>query len=273
MRSVTCSSCGFVSWAVGGECKQCGKPLPLDQSYQRPSPPPSYGYDEPHDYFGDPPKKQTGHAVASLILGIVGFFTFGILLVGSIVGTSLGVAALKRQSREPARYGGKGMAVAGLVMNIAALVMIVPISMVAAIAIPNLLAARQAANEASALRTIQVITTAEQTYQTQDAKGEYGELNELISDGLIHPDISAEEKNGYRFTLVNNDSDFEFSATPIGAAGRRSFLFTSEDWQIHARVGGLPATADDPALEFDSQPSSRRASQPNPYPPAYDPAN
>jgi competence protein ComGC len=203
----------------------------------------------------------------SLTLGIIGFFTFGILLIGSVVGTALGFVALKRESSEPATYGGKGIAIAGLVLNIGALVMIFPLSIISAIAIPNLLASRRAANEASALRIIQVITTAEQTYQIQDAKGEYGELNELISDGLIDPSLATGERNGYRFTLVNNDSDFELSATPIAGAGRRSFLFISEDWELHVRVGGLPATADDPPLESynDSQPSSRRA--------AYAPAN
>jgi type II secretory pathway pseudopilin PulG len=284
MRSVTCPSCDFVSWAVGDNCKRCGKPLPSDYSApKQPPPPPSYGYGHDygaapnyyggaHDYFDPPAKKRAGHAIASLAIGIAGFCTFGLFLIGSVVGTILGIVALKKEGREPARYGGRGMAIAGIVLNIAALVMIFPMGIIAAIAIPNLLASRRAANEASALNTIRVVATAEQTYQAMDARGEYGDLSELIGEHLIDPQLSSGVKNGYRFTLVNTDDDFEFSATPVGEAGRRSFLYSSEDGEVHVRIGG-PATADDPPLGYDSERRSSRGSLPSPGRPAYAPSN
>lgn len=292
MRSVTCPSCDFVSWAVGNNCKRCGKPLPSDYSAPQPPPQPAYdhGYDygaapdqygtapnyygAGHDYFAPPQKKRTGRAVASLTLGVIGFFTFGLLFLGTIVGTSLGMSALRKQAGDPAKYGGKGIAIAGIVLNIAALVMVFPLGMIAAVAIPNLLAARRAANEASALNTIRVVSTAEQTYKTMNARDEYGELHELVGEHLIDPQISAGEKHGYQFHLVKKDDDFEFSATPVEGAGRYSFLYRSEDGEIHVRADGRDATANDPTLELrddrESPYGSRRAVSTGP---AYAPSN
>lgn len=274
MRSVTCPSCGFVFWAVGGDCKQCGKPLPPEQTYQRPEPPPSYGYGAAPDYFGAPQKKRTGHAVASLVIGITGFCTFGLFLIGSVVGTVLGIVALNKQNREPATYGGRGMAIAGIVTNVAALVMIVPIGIIAAIAIPNLLASRRAANEASAINTIRTIMSAEDTYQATVGEGEFGELADLVKSGLVYPELLGGVKHGYRFTLVNNGEDFEVTATPVSeGAGKRSFYYASADELIRARVGGMPATADDPPLGSYNDSQSRRAPQRELRGPAYIPDN
>jgi type II secretory pathway pseudopilin PulG len=260
MKSVTCSSCGFVSWAAVGDCKQCGRPLPLDQTYQRPSPPPPHVYGAAPDYFGAPPKKRKGHAVASLVIGITGFCTFGLFLIGSVVGTILGIVALSRERREPATYGGRGMAIAGIVLNVAALVMIVPVGIIAAIAIPNLLASRIAANEASALNTIRVISEAEDTYMVTAGEGEFGELADLVKHRLVNAELLGGVRHGYRFTLVNNGSDFEVSATPVSeGAGRRSFFYSSDDEVIRARLGQLPATADDPPLNSYNDSRSRRA--------------
>ena len=262
MRSVTCSSCGFVSWAAGGDCKQCGKPLPPEQTYYRPQPPPSYGYGAPHDYFGAPQKRREGHAIASLALGIAGFCTFGLFMLGSIVGTVLGIVALNREKREPAKYGGRGMAIAGIVLNVTSMVMIVPLGIIAAIAIPNLLAARAAANEASAINTIRLLSAAEDTYSHTVGDGEFGELADLARNGLVNAELLGGVRNGYRFTLVNNGSDFEVSATPVSEShGRRSFFYSSDDGEIRARFGRLPATADDPPLDFYNDSRSGGVSQ------------
>jgi hypothetical protein len=266
-----CQSCGFVSWAGGGNCKQCGAPLPADEPRQSAYADQPYGYGAPHDYYnGAPSKKRKGHAVASLVIGIVGFFTVGILLIGSVVGTSLGIAALRKESGDPSTYGGRGIAIAGIVMNALALFMAFPIGIIAAIAIPNLLAARRAANEASAVNTMRVITVAQDTYRTMSGDDKYGEMNELTEAGLM-PEIPGGRKNGYRFTLVNNGSDFSVSATPDRNAGRRTFFYSSSDGRIHMRLDGLPATADDPPLEYYEDSRQRLAPRPELRAPAYAP--
>src|SRR5204863_8967309 len=64
-----------------------------------------------------PPPPQRGYAIASLILGILSLPTAGLLLLGAMVRVVLGVVALVKASREPGRYAGKGMAVAGIVLS------------------------------------------------------------------------------------------------------------------------------------------------------------
>ena len=147
MKSTKCVECGFVGWSDVEHCKACGAPLG-QRSHDLPSPTPVYNtsYDEP--YEGEGPKK--GLAIAALVLGIIGFFTAGLIFVGAITGIVLACVAMSRAKRDPWQYGGHGMAVAALVLNIVALVSFVPMGIVAAIAIPNLLASRRAANEGAA---------------------------------------------------------------------------------------------------------------------------
>jgi type II secretory pathway pseudopilin PulG len=279
MRSVTCASCGLVSWADGGNCKRCGKPLPINQALPEASPPPPpQGYGAGHsygagpDHFGAPPKKRVGHAAASLAIGVIGFFSLGIFLIGSVVGTVLGIVALKRESREPAKYGGKGMAIAGIVLNIVSVVAPFAIAIIAAIAIPNLLASRRAANEASALSSIRKINLAEHSFYSMTGENGYGDLSQL-SNLLNDPELAGGHKHGYHFNVVCSGHSYVVSATPDPNAGNRSFFYTSVDDQIHVRHGRLPATANDPPLEaFYDSPPARRGSQPELRGPAYIPS-
>ena len=57
--------------------------------------------------------KKVGLAVASLVLGIIGF-VFG----GGLLGLILGAVQLSKIRKQPNIYGGKGMAIAGLILGI-----------------------------------------------------------------------------------------------------------------------------------------------------------
>ena len=63
--------------------------------------------------------KTSGLAVASLICGIVGVCTCGI---GGIAGIVLGIMAMGRIKRSGGQLGGRGLAVAGLVVSIIAII-------------------------------------------------------------------------------------------------------------------------------------------------------
>src|SRR5687767_6068788 len=95
---------------------------------------------------GHPPRR--GLAIASLVLGILGLPTLGLVGVGALAGIVLGIVALVKASRAPGEYGGRGLAVAGIALStISIVVMPFVLGIVAAIAIPSLLRARISANE------------------------------------------------------------------------------------------------------------------------------
>ena|SRR5215217_2479708 len=196
MKSTKCVECGFVGWSDVEHCKACGAQLG-QRSHNLPSPTPVYNYNQSDQEEG--PKK--GLAIAALVLGIISFFTIGILGVGAIIGIVLACIAMSRVKRDPWQYGGRGMAIAALVLNIVSLVSFVPMGVIAAIAIPNLLASRRAANEGSAMASLRTLHSAEATYQSTRGNGKFGTLSELAAEGLIDSKLATGTKNGYKFTV------------------------------------------------------------------------
>jgi type IV pilus assembly protein PilA len=82
------------------------------------------------------------------------------------------------------------------------LIVVVIIGIIAAIAIPNLLASRRAANEASAISSLRTLSGAEATFQTSVGNGEYGDLAALGTAGLVDSVMQAGTKSGYAFTVA-----------------------------------------------------------------------
>lgn len=251
MKSTKCQSCGFVGFSVTGNCKSCGVPL-IQRTAPVAAPRSNYG---PSNQFPEGPKK--GMAIAALVLGILGLLTFGLLGVGAITGIVLAVVAMNRAQREPWIYGGRTLAIAALVLNVTSIVAVVPIGIIAAIAIPNLLASARAANEGSAIATLRTVSAAEATYQSIFQR--FGTLEELESQGLIDPALASGTKNGYRFRLkVTKNEDgfegFEVVAVPMTyqRSGQRSF-FVDESMVIRAADNrGGPSTKFDRPLDYDS---------------------
>src|SRR5215207_7662032 len=197
MKSTKCVECGFVGWSDLEHCKACGAPLG-QQSHNLPAP--TRVHSSNYHQWDPQEGEKKGLAIFALILGIISFFTLGLLGIGAIAGIILSCIAMGRVKREPWQYGGRGLAIAGLVLSIVSVVSVVPIGIVAAIAIPNLLASRRAANEGSAISTLRTIESAEIVYQSTRGNGKYGTLKELITEGLIDPRLAAGRKNGYNFT-------------------------------------------------------------------------
>jgi type II secretory pathway pseudopilin PulG len=234
MKSVKCSECGFVGWADAERCKKCGVvrlPDPAGDSYQTSQ---TYEGYQPSYRANSHGQLKKGLAVASLVVGILSLFTFGILGIGAITGIVLAVVALGKAKRNPYEYGGQGLATAGLVTSILSVVIIVPMGIVAAIAIPNLLASRRAANEGASIATLRKIDAAEQTYQA--VHQEFGTLDELGAADLIDHELASGERFGYRFKIeitpgytaesgVSYTSAYHAVGIPLtyGSSGLRSF--------------------------------------------------
>ena len=136
------------------------------------------------------------------------------------------------------------------------LIVVAIIGIIAAIAIPNLLASKRAANEASAIASLRTLTGAQATYRSVTVAGEYGTLAELQTDGLIDGVLGTapNQKSGYTFAMtplassVTAPARYDATSVPaqavgIGATGSRSF-YTNESGVIYFAIGGTAPTAD-----------------------------
>lgn len=291
MNSMKCPQCGLVNWSTAEACKRCRLPINGADAaaganqweetgygygddnaygygnenaygYQGEAAPgwggqSGYHQGAPYAYAGYPgyadAPKQTGLAIASMVIGIISLVACGLFGVGSVLGLILGIVALVKAKNSPMQYGGQGFAIAGVTLSVFS---ILPLSILMAITIPNLLASRRAANEASAISTLRTINSAEATYQATAGAGKYGTLQQLGADGLIDSKLASGVRNNYVFDVKAGDISYQAQATPMKDTdrGSRSF-YISEDGVIRgASKGGLPATAFDPPLIQERSP-------------------
>jgi prepilin-type N-terminal cleavage/methylation domain-containing protein len=83
------------------------------------------------------------------------------------------------------------------------LVVVAIIGIIAAIAIPNLLASRRAANEGSAQSSLRTIHSAQVTYQATAGNGAFAaNLNTLHGQELVDAVLDTGTKSGYDFAIV-----------------------------------------------------------------------
>jgi prepilin-type N-terminal cleavage/methylation domain-containing protein len=84
------------------------------------------------------------------------------------------------------------------------LIVVAIIGIIAAIAIPNLLKSRQAANEASAIGSVRTVNSAQATYQSTSGGGKNfaADLATLNTDGQVDSALAGGFKSGYHFALT-----------------------------------------------------------------------
>ena len=127
------------------------------------------------------------------------------------------------------------------------LIVVAIIGIIAAIAIPNLLASRRAANEASAISSVRTIGSAEATYAATYGNGVYATLETLATQKLIDGAISTATKDapksGYFFAVNGaNNSGYVSGGLPANAnVGTRLFTST-EAGIIYADPAGTLTT-------------------------------
>ena len=125
------------------------------------------------------------------------------------------------------------------------LIVVAIIGIIAAIAIPNLLASRRAANEASAVSALRTVGTAQSTYASTVGFGDYGPMDDLASRGLIDSAVAAADsatacKSGYFFELEAKDGDWGSGYVSTGTqctanSGSRNFI-SDEAGVIYAKA-------------------------------------
>ena len=136
------------------------------------------------------------------------------------------------------------------------LLVVAIIGIISAIAVPNLLASKRAANEGSALSSVRTITSAEATYQATAGAGLYGSLANLHNEGLVDSALSGSTlvapKSGYFFTADADTSTprSQYLATastcqPSGvtASGTRNFASDASGVVTHSPASTTPMTS------------------------------
>ncbi len=146
------------------------------------------------------------------------------------------------------------------------LIVVVIIGIIAAIAIPNLLAARRSANEGSAISALRTIHGAEFTYNSTQGNGNFGSMGSLQASNLVDSVLgsataSTSPKSGYFFTLTfatittTQPAVFAVVANPassgtVTATGTRGFgiategvLYTGAPAALTSTTGALGGTS------------------------------
>ena len=139
------------------------------------------------------------------------------------------------------------------------LIVVAIILIIAAIAIPNLLRARIAANEASAVGSTRTIVTTNTQFYTTYGQGFAPAIANLggatpcaaayANSCLIDPILTTGAKSGYNFVDVPNTgagtvvapyTAFEVNATPqnVGSSGQRAFC-ADQSGVIHYNLTGV----------------------------------
>lgn len=108
------------------------------------------------------------------------------------------------------------------------LIVVAIIGIIAAIAIPNLLASRRAANEASAQSSMRTISTAQATYQATTGLGDYGDLAALGTSTITDQVLASGTKSGYLF-----------AATPTAPSVRPALFYATA---VPTITSGIPQT-------------------------------
>ena len=118
------------------------------------------------------------------------------------------------------------------------LIVVAIIGIIAAIAVPGLLRARQSGNEASAIGSVRAINSAEATYAASCGGGGYAitvaALAKAPTSGVafISPDLAGGTKSGYKVVVADGPA----GATVLAAASTCNGAATASSTQYYAHV-------------------------------------
>ena len=124
------------------------------------------------------------------------------------------------------------------------LIVVAIILIIAAIAIPNLLRARRAANEGSGPASMRTVGSGELLYNSTN--GAFGTLAQLSADSIIDNVLGSGTKSGYAFAATPDATSPALQFTAVGTpsvstgatqTGAR-FYFTNESQVVRFNLGG-----------------------------------
>jgi type IV pilus assembly protein PilA len=145
------------------------------------------------------------------------------------------------------------------------LIVVAIILIIAAIAIPNLLRSRIAANQASAVGSLRTLNTAEITYSSTYNVGFTSTMSYLAppttaganptstAAGLIDSVLAGGSKSGYAFAYSAGTPDsagrineYQFTGSPITSSTGTNFYFTDQSGVIRQNSTATAGSTDSP---------------------------
>lgn len=136
------------------------------------------------------------------------------------------------------------------------LLVVAIIGIISAIAVPNLLASKRAANEGSAIASVRSVTSAQATYHATTGAGLYGSLANLNTAALVDSKLSgstiAAPKSGYAFAAAADATTPKAqylttasTSQPSGvtATGTRNFASDATGVVTHSTASITPMTS------------------------------
>lgn len=124
------------------------------------------------------------------------------------------------------------------------------IGIIAALAVPNLLMARRAAHEASAIAIVKSLVKAEGMYfSSHGNQVTYGTLNDLVIRNCIDDSLLTGARNYYTFQVaLTTPITYSITATPdAGLASQMRYFYGDESGTIR-QATGTAATATSPPV-------------------------
>src|SRR5213082_1287885 len=115
------------------------------------------------------------------------------------------------------------------------LIVVAIIGIIAAIAIPNLLASRRAANEASAISAVRNLSSAEEAYRaTYGSSSTFTDMAGLLNQKMIDASLAAattvaKAKSGYVYSVIATGGGFNFCAGAAPATVNTGTRYFSSD--------------------------------------------
>jgi type II secretory pathway pseudopilin PulG len=212
-------------------CQRCGQPFAATTNrLAEPAPTfvPQPG--APVPAAGSMAPETDPKAIASLVCSLVFFFA-PLTQIAAII---LGHMSRSDIRKSGGRKTGDGLALTGLILGYVQIGFVL-VLIVAAVAIPSLLRARQRGNEAAAISNVRTIVSAETAFQSQKQAYtcEPGDLDQPAKDLL-----SGGAHNGYTFALSGCSAEgFQLLASPVNASTGSRTLCADQTGNVRSLKG------------------------------------
>jgi prepilin-type N-terminal cleavage/methylation domain-containing protein len=121
------------------------------------------------------------------------------------------------------------------------LIVVAIILIVATMAIPSFLRARQHANENSAVANLRTLSSAQATYVISSG-GSYGTVGQLVGAGLLDTRFNG-PVTGYSYSVDSSGFDFTATASPVSAnLGRYAFYLVPDGVIRYSTISTMAPT-------------------------------